>query len=231
MNGGSLMINNNGNCYLCGEELSYLKMKNHMLKHHCNEGKEKCSLLKIQGDEFPEYWLLLDMPMSKPLQVLDAFLRKIWLECCHHMSGFYESKYLEIDPSEPMSNFLVGSTIGYEYDFGSTTYLTITVVKETLREKQKEPIRLLARNVPPVSTCTTCGAPAVYFCQGCEYSIDNPMYCESCAKEHEKKEQHEEHSISLMLPVLNSPRMGVCGYCGERDIFAFSAEAIGAQPK
>lgn len=37
---------------------------------------------------------------------------------------------------------------------------------------------------------------------------DEGYYCKECAPKHECGEQ-------MMLPVLNSPRTGVCGYDGE----------------
>jgi hypothetical protein len=46
---------------------------------------------------------------------------------------------------------------------------------------------------------------------------DNPFFCDSCAEKHE----HEE----MLLPVVNSPRMGVCAYDGELDVFAFKPVA------
>lgn len=38
--------------------------------------------LKITGTYQPQYWLHLEMNAAAPLLALDAFLRRIWLECC-----------------------------------------------------------------------------------------------------------------------------------------------------
>ena len=73
-------------------------------------------------------------------------------------------------------------------------------------------MRLLARNVPPEYSCSQCGRHAGYICAECMWEVDNPFYCAACVEEHE----HE-----MILPVTNSPRMGVCGYEGEYDRFTF----------
>ena len=77
-----------GNCYLCGAELGKTAMKNHILKCHAGEAGQECRLLKIEGAYDKGYWLYVDIPVDKTLNALDKFLRKIWLECCGHMSEF-----------------------------------------------------------------------------------------------------------------------------------------------
>ena len=77
-----------GNCYLCGAELGKVAMKNHILKLHDDPaGEQECRLVKVEGMD-KRYWLLLDLPLTASLKNLDDFLRKIWLECCGHMSAF-----------------------------------------------------------------------------------------------------------------------------------------------
>ena len=77
-----------GRCYLCGAELGKTAMKNHILKvHGAEEGGQECVLLKIEGAD-KNYWLYVDMPVTGSLTSLDSFLRKIWLECCGHLSEF-----------------------------------------------------------------------------------------------------------------------------------------------
>ena len=71
-----------GNCYLCGAELGKVAMKNHLLKTHSEAAGQECCLLKIEGAYNKNYWLYVDIPISSTLNVLDTFLRKIWLECC-----------------------------------------------------------------------------------------------------------------------------------------------------
>ncbi|MCX8037978.1 MAG: plasmid pRiA4b ORF-3 family protein [Candidatus Sumerlaeia bacterium] len=45
-------------------------------------------LLLIEGLYQPKYWLYLNAPAEATLVDLDVFLRKIWVECCGHLSKF-----------------------------------------------------------------------------------------------------------------------------------------------
>lgn len=203
-----------GNCYLCGAELSKTAMKNHLLKDHgSDDGGQACCLLKIEGAHNKDYWLFIDLPMEKSLSDIDRFLRKIWLECCGHLSAFYASGRGEVAKSKKLSAFSAGDQLTHEYDFGTTTETTITIVGTVTRKPQKGVVRLLARNAPPQFKCATCKAPAEYICTECVYDTDNPFVCAGCADEHE----HDD----MLLPVTNSPRMGECGYDGAQDVYAF----------
>jgi len=202
-----------GNCYICGVELGKTPMKNHVLKlHNDPEGDQPCLLLKIEGAHCKDYWLFIDVPVDKTLSSVDTFLRKIWLECCGHQSAF-RGPYGQVGKSRKLGEFSIGEKLIHDYDFGTTTETLITVIAEINRKKQKDVVRLLARNVPPDYSCSNCGKPAEVICCECMYDSDNPFFCDECAAEHEK--EHE-----MMLAVANSPRMGECGYDGEQDDYA-----------
>jgi hypothetical protein len=96
----------------------------------------------------------------------------------------------------------VKDTFSHEYDFGSTTYLEgqVLAVREGYLGKNK--IRILARNNPYVFECDHCGKTATNTCLECEEFV-----CDRCLESHECGEE-------MMLDVVNSPRMGVCGYGG-----------------
>jgi len=103
----------------------------------------------------------------------------------------------------------IKDTFEYQYDFGSTTYLEgqlYSIRDGVLQDK----IRILARNNPPVFQCQNCKAIATAVCVQCYET-----YCQDCLVEHECGEE-------MALPVVNSPRMGVCGYAGEYDFDNFS---------
>lgn len=210
-----------GYCYLCGAEMTAAGMRTHLVKTHGMEaGGQLCRLLKVEGRYNKNYWLYLDMPVDSTLKPLDDFLRKIWLECCGHMSAFSVGvyDYEEIGKSRKISAFDDGFKLKYEYDFGSTTDLRITFLGEIRRPAQRSRVRLLARNKPFEYTCCKCGQPATYIDSEAVYSSDNPFYCEDCAEE-----------IEFTLPVTNSPRMGVCCYEGDSDIFTFDPAAFAKQ--
>ena len=197
-----------GNCYLCGAELGKTAMKNHLLKDHGGENGQECRLFKIEGAYDKDYWLYVDIPVDKTLNALDKFLRKIWLECCGHLSEFQGA-----GKSSKVGNLREGSQFLHLYDFGSTTETLITVMGTTWRPPQREAVRLLARNIPPQFPCIKCGAPALYVDTERFWNDEVPFYCEKCAGKYADEE--------MLLPVTNSPRMGVCGYTGELDTFAF----------
>lgn len=203
-----------GNCYICGAELGKTAMKNHILKAHGGEdGGQECRLLKIEGAYDKDYWLFIDLPVDSSLSDADKFLRKIWLECCGHLSEFSGPEHRKIGKSRKLNTFSARDQLLHEYDFGTPTETLVTVVGTTNRKPQRENVRLLARNVPPQFKCAKCGSPAEYICTQCVYDSDNPFYCSACGEKHE----HDE----MLLPVTNSPRMGECGYDGELDTFTF----------
>jgi hypothetical protein len=60
--------------------------------------------------------------------------------------------------------------------------------------------------------CSSCGKkPATQICTVCFYNED-AMFCDNCSKKHAK--QCDDFDDYAAMPVVNSPRMGVCGYEG-----------------
>lgn len=202
-----------GNCYLCGKTLGKTAMKNHIFKEHMGEtGAQEATLFKIEGMYNKDFWLFLDVADTATLALLDAFLREIWLECCGHMSAFLMD-YNEVSKGVKIGTLIPGTQFLYEYDFGSTTELLITVMGKVTRPKGKNAVRLLARNEAPVFPCS-CGKPAEFICQECLFEGEefDLFYCGKCMK---------EHGHDLYLPVTNSPRLGECAYDGALDTYAF----------
>jgi hypothetical protein len=99
-----------------------------------------------------------------------------------------------------------GATLRYEYDFGTTTELTIKVAAVRRGPADAEFIRLLARNDPPEVPCESCGRPAARICSQCIFE-GGGWLCRACARKHKCGEE-------MLLPVVNSPRVGMCGYTG-----------------
>jgi hypothetical protein len=173
----------------------------------------------------PAYWLDVEAAAGAALSTLDAFLRRVWLECCGHLSMFsippfrYTSAPIEMPGpfgranTERSMRVKIGEVFGragqkgtYDYDFGSTTRLTVERTGARVSRVGKRSVRLLVRHDPLPWTCGLCGAPATLICSAHE-SDDSPFVCEA----------HEaDHTCGgdMFLPVVNSPRMGVCGYAG-----------------
>jgi hypothetical protein len=100
-----------------------------------------------------------------------------------------------------------GMAFRHEYDYGSTTELQLKVLSIRSGRPRKAAVELMAENVVPEFLCKECGKVAEHICSECQYEDDGGFLCEDCAEEHECGED-------MLLPVVNLPRMGVCGYCG-----------------
>lgn len=176
--------------------------------------------LVVAGRYLSEYWMHLEMPAKATLADLDVFLRETWLECCGHLSaftiegqdyisdvdtGFFEMD--ELDMEVALGKLLrPGMSFLHRYDFGTTTELSLQVVSERMGHVEGEPVQVLARNDPPEIACTSCGKSAVWVCAQCIYD-GGGWLCDRCAGRHECGEE-------MLLPVVNSPRVGMCGYSG-----------------
>ncbi len=159
------------------------------------------------------FWLHLEVRGSAKLEDLDRYLRAIWLECCGHLSAFFMGGPWNDDL--PMSRtidavFSQTDELGYVYDFGTSSELLIKVagVREGV-PLTKHPIFLMARNEMPSYVCQECGEPATQLCLECVYEYDRPgLLCD------EHAEEHECESYGEAMAVVNSPRVGMCGYSG-----------------
>jgi hypothetical protein len=161
--------------------------------------------LRIESRYDKRYWLDVAVSPETTLTELDDFLRGIWLECCCHLSEFSTSgrPFRELRPSLKVSAAFGGSkSINYVYDFGSSTELVIKRGKSV--PSPGKGVTLLAQNEPLDHRCNECELPAVAICMDCSLEEDS-LFCE-------KHEQDHECGEERLLPVVNSPRMGVCGY-------------------
>jgi hypothetical protein len=167
--------------------------------------------LKIYDSFNPDYFLHLLIAGNSTLENLDIFLRDIWLEFCGHMSAFSRQRYGdEINMKHKVEDiFIPGEELIYQYDFGSTTELSIKAVdnyRGTLDRNEK--IEIITRNAQPIIPCDECGKkPAVQICTQCQWD-EKGWLCDTCAQTHECDDE-------MFLPVVNSHRTGVCGYTGE----------------
>jgi len=209
----------NGTCAICKGTVTKKEAPKHLQK--CLEPKEKKEkttgrrkspakifhlLVEGYGLSGDLYWMHLKALGRASFGDLDMFLRDTWLECCGHMSGFSAGEE-EIDMNEKLSDILSpGQTWLYEYDFGSTTELLLKVVSEFEGSLKKGKVEILVRNEAPQIICNQCEKPATTICVDCIY--DNQGWlCDDCAGKHGCDEE-------MFLPVVNSPRTGVCAYAG-----------------
>lgn len=215
-----MRIKSEGVCKFCKKTFSGSMIANHLqscaerLKAQESESKQrKVFLLKASAGPF---WVFFEVGDASTLKKVDSFLRKLWLECCGHLSAFtigdtryisyHELEYGERTLNVPLKNVLKpGIRFIHEYDFGTTTDLDMKCISERFGEVKG--IDVLARNDLPKFTCNKCGRPAKEVCSQC-ICEGKGFLCESCAKNH-------KCGGDMLLPVVNSPRMGMCGYTGE----------------
>jgi len=208
-------LTSEGKCFYCEQVLSQKEMVKHLAKHLAE--KEKTELgTKTQTychivAEADIMFLHLLVKGTASMKVIDTFLRDIWLECCGHMSGFRKGRE-EIGMNKKVQNILVNKEkLIYDYDYGSTTRLSLKGLKH-YELNEKSTIILLSRNEPLQIMCSTCGKePAVCMCSTCCWEKE-AFFCRKCAENHEK--DCEDFADFSEMPVVNSPRMGVCGYEG-----------------
>jgi hypothetical protein len=164
-------------------------------------------LLRAYQNGSPTYWLHVAARREAKLAELDQLLRDVWLDCCGHSSEFYDRGRESLSMKTRIDDVLgmVGSQLGYVYDFGSSTELVISHVAAIEAVAPKKP-RVVGRNEAPTWLCEVCDKPATSVCADCS-NDESGFCCEKHAVEHACGDE-------MLLPVVNSPRMGVCGYTG-----------------
>lgn len=169
--------------------------------------------LQVRDEWGGDYWLNLEMPGSAKLKDLDSYLRVLWLECCGHMSSFAFIKWTKDIPMSTRIDrvFTTGTEVTHIYDFGSSSETLVKAVD--VREGKKltsRPVYLMVRNNMPQADCTECDQPAKGLCMQCVIEDQTSgQFCAKHLKAHLKK--HDEYNS---LPIVNSPRTGMCGYEG-----------------
>ena len=154
----------------------------------------------------------LEMSGSRTLEDLDGYLRAIWLECCGHLSQFSIGGWGgdEISKQSRVDKVLQpDAVVTHIYDFGtsSETLIKLVATREG-KPTTSNPIALMARNTPPQFECTVCGQPASRLCIECIEDEADGALCDQHAKEH----PHDD--FGEPMPLVNSPRVGMCGYEG-----------------
>jgi len=186
--------------------------------------KSKIFHILVEGYYQPAYWMHLEVPGHATLADVDDFLRRIWLECCGHLSAFRMGGVSYTSEEEMISHsswgfspryqsmnvrldkvLSPGMKFSHEYDFGTTTELSLKVIAEREGVVKGKAISIMVRNEPFKTACQVCGAPAVGMCERC--GDEGGWLCATCAELHDCGEER-------LIPIVNSPRAGVCGYPG-----------------
>ena len=200
-----------GVCELCGARVGKAAMGRHLrkcLEEASGGARSRVLLVRAQAAGAPMYWLDVAAGPDAKLKALDGLLRRVWLECCDHLSQFSFGPLQKVGMTRTIDEVLGlnGSRADYVYDFGSSTELVVRHIG-VIEAAPVKRVRVVARNEAPSWPCDVCGRPASMLCVECVYD-GRGFCCETHALEHPCDED-------LLLPVVNSPRMGVCGYTGE----------------
>jgi len=215
-----IRLKSEGICGYCKGSFHGNTIARHLVRcHEMAKANNKCGNNKIyiiKAEAYP-YWVYFEANASDTLSDIDNFLRGLWLECCGHLSAFtidgiVYSSHPEKEFADKSMDIQIGKAIApglsfsHEYDFGSTTFLRLKCLSDRLGEILKK-IKIIARNEMPDFKCV-CGNKPESLCLDCfQEKGYGAMLCKKCEKEHECDEE-------MFLPIVNSPRMGVCGYSG-----------------
>lgn len=174
-------------------------------------GEETLVHLRVQDRYVKDFWLDLEARGSATLKDLDHYLREIWLECCGHLSRFGDWREEEMSMSRKVENvFKPGFETVHLYDFGTTSETLIKGVD--MREGKattSHPVALMARNQMPEAKCIECEQPATQLCTEC--MIEGEVWGTLCDA-HARIHPHDNYGEPT--PLVNSPRLGMCGYEG-----------------
>lgn len=222
-----------GKCYYCGKELNERTIKRHMkscgeMQSVINEemaakkGRTRNQFILSLKDKYNKKRYCIYLSISGELQLvhLDKFIRDVWVECCGHLSSFIIDNNRYNDNSDGMYEMNVllkdvlreGLKFDYEYDFGSTTHIELEVISKIKVSTNHSMIEIIARNNEIVHKCSRCRKTAKYI----NYS-QNEFLCEDCTKGYSDYDFHNMCIEEIGHEYYNSPRDGVCGYCGNRD--------------
>jgi hypothetical protein len=213
-----------GKCTFCKREMTKGGLSRHLKtcsqrieaidKIDLASGQEQALYhLQVQDAWWGDFWLHLEIRGSATLEDLDHYLRWIWLECCGHLSRFSIGGWSgdEIPMQRQIEQvFRPSLELTHIYDFGTSSETKIKLINMRKgKPLTPHPIFLMARNDRPEIQCVECDESASWFCLECVYDLDKPgTLCNTHA------ENHPHDSYGEPMPLVNSPRTGLCGYDG-----------------
>jgi hypothetical protein len=214
-----------GKCFICSEEFSVRSISRHVKSCINNiKGKEKALMIHIKGGG-PFYIIVLGPLEGLKFKDLDIFLRDVWYECCGHMSRFdigNEYSLMDIEEMDdddekimkmPLRNIKNYVNVGYEYDFGSTSYAQIKLLDIVSINQKIKDFKVISYNNLPKIKCEKCEKYSEYL--AIDYNNDEHLLlCKKHIKEIEDNDDDEDFAI---FKLENNPRVGVCGDTPETD--------------
>jgi len=226
-NGGIMSKGTNdleGKCLCCGDTVTKATVARHlnncvvrqsrMLKtQEKGTANEGLFHLRIESLDCGYYWLNVEVSGDATLDDFDYYLRKIWLDCCGHCSSFSIGRRRGQKVSNDGSIndvFQKVEVLTHVYDYGTPSHTLIKKIGIRIgNPTTKHPIVLMARNLMPPEVCLECKAPAGWLCIECVHEHGEwGVLCEKHSK------SHAHSNYGTPIPLVNSPRIGMCGYDG-----------------
>ncbi len=212
-----------GKCIFCERELTAGGLIRHLQAcdrrqaaiDKAQKGREqKLYHLYVKNARNTDFWLHLEINSTATLKDLDQYLRSIWLECCGHLSQFTYGQNpwgTEISMTRTLKKVMEQDLeFTHVYDFGTSTQTLIKVSDQRRgRPLHENPIYLMARNNLPEITCEECNKRAKWL-----YEDYNDLYSGTIPLCEEHLDNYPDDAEYNTVEIVNSPRMGICGYDG-----------------
>lgn len=229
-----------GLCKYCGKKLERGEMLEHLAE--CKKRNSKIYDTKRKEEGFfdilitsktnKNYWMIIEVSEKIMLKELDTFLREIWLgnDDCLSTFEIENVKYnyipggnvLFCEPEQSMyhavRNILpIGKTFDYIYDENYPTEVELKVIRHRIGLRhEEEDLVLLSRNISPKIMCDECKKNEADWVSSVNYFLDREKFwCDKCKEKILLDIEIDNFEyIENILPVCNSPRMGINDYEG-----------------
>ena len=157
---------------------------------------ERASLLQAEKRAGKEDQSL--SPKAKRTSSLTRYYQKLVVE---DLLEAVEDRSLEVALERVLTVGQKFSSISMTTDLPPTSRCGSCAEREGMVPDQQDPVQLLAQNTAPTFPCSVCGKPATTVAMGYFTDIAERVFCTACA--------HKQGEEGGMLPLINSPRVGV----------------------
>jgi len=198
-----------GTCFVCNEKVKGDQVEEHLrgcLPALGWTAQDKPGiLLRIMDKTNRRFWLMVLAGPDATLKDLDRMLHDVWVGHEEHLSAFTIG-YIHFNSDEEGFGLDVyirdilqpGDVCTYEYDFGATTRLRVSVLCHSAISPPNRGLVLLGQNKKAHHRCTKCGNEATQYFQR-SWKVKYQFLCDVCAGT-------LKNSRDWLHPVGNSPR-------------------------
>ncbi len=198
------------NCTFCNTKFGIKAFKNH-LEDCISETQNTKSgyLIEFSSSSYitkKYYSMFAIFGLNCTFKHIDKFLKNKWCECCNHMSilnvcCLTNDKFNcdSIKFNILISKYENADHFNYEYDMGTTTKITFKIIKKLDGIETNNNVELVYQNEVHKLKCK-CKKEALFI-------YEDALVCKECSLLIDEDEE-------IFTPIVNSPRIGLCGYVG-----------------